>query len=460
MSHNPYIVGSPINNPVDFYGREEQVEYFFEKLSHPTSLPSMRVLGLRRSGKTSFLKYVAHRDTIKQYLDSLIPTVIAYVDLQQPIGTQQAFFQEVARAVFSALAPSLSPADQRALHPRFSCDYPFFDFRDWLETVPQISLAQNTAKRDVFYERVTLRKVLSTLAIDELRDKVCVDLGVDVDDLVGINYTKSKLIRALIEYYEHRQQFTYLVDYIHSEYAYRFRAMLPGQSASGTALSWRWVILLDEFERLSQPDNSPFDYDFFGGLRSLVGPFNLAWVTASHRDLDVLCPGGNNSPFFNIFHLTPIVMGPLERREADSLTREPARTVGVMFSQAEVAAIKGIAGPMPYLIQATACEWFDARQRTGIPVDVCQEQVLASLLAPNNLVNKLMCRLWQHLKEDERTCLRQVAHGDQPGEVSQHVKDQLVSFGLLLRTENDLNIAGTLLKRWINDHADTCEKGQ
>ena len=57
---SPYTIGVPVR-PVDFHGYEDQVVQFFRQCVFGPVLQPTRILGLRRSGKTSFLKYIASK---------------------------------------------------------------------------------------------------------------------------------------------------------------------------------------------------------------------------------------------------------------------------------------------------------------------------------------------------------------------------------------------------------------
>ncbi|MCA9916306.1 MAG: AAA family ATPase [Anaerolineales bacterium] len=75
-----YIVGHPIKHPADFYGRLEQTTRFFEIIGGRQA-QSVSVLGLRRAGKTSFLQYVAHPDTMAHYLPDPEAYTMIYLDM-------------------------------------------------------------------------------------------------------------------------------------------------------------------------------------------------------------------------------------------------------------------------------------------------------------------------------------------------------------------------------------------
>lgn len=57
MQGNPFIYGNPISDPRQFFGRSREVEQIFGRL-HNAEFESSSVVGERRMGKTSLLKYL------------------------------------------------------------------------------------------------------------------------------------------------------------------------------------------------------------------------------------------------------------------------------------------------------------------------------------------------------------------------------------------------------------------
>ncbi|NJN55658.1 MAG: ATP-binding protein, partial [Anaerolineae bacterium] len=53
----PYIVGHPVQNPTDFYGRQRQISQLFE-IINAVQPQSANIIALPHSGKTSFLRYI------------------------------------------------------------------------------------------------------------------------------------------------------------------------------------------------------------------------------------------------------------------------------------------------------------------------------------------------------------------------------------------------------------------
>lgn len=58
LEASPFITGAPIHHPRHFFGRERQLKRCFALLKHHP-LQNMAIMAPRRSGKTSFLRYLA-----------------------------------------------------------------------------------------------------------------------------------------------------------------------------------------------------------------------------------------------------------------------------------------------------------------------------------------------------------------------------------------------------------------
>lgn len=99
----PYVVGPPIENPVDFYGRQNEINCFFAHLNG-TQLHPLEVVGLWRSGKTSFLKYVSHPDIIRDNAGKARQILVAYVDLQSGVAGTGDFYSLVAKSLLRVLS--------------------------------------------------------------------------------------------------------------------------------------------------------------------------------------------------------------------------------------------------------------------------------------------------------------------------------------------------------------------
>ena len=454
---SPYIVGPPVSGP-HFYGRCSQVSQFFDMLRGPILQP-LRVLGLRRSGKTSFLLHVAHPAVIGPALQGdPHTTVIVYVNLQG-IQTPSGFYLAVADAVANGIPSARVPK-------AFST---FRSFSKWLESILAPPARSGAGAPKTVRTAAGTRSALSKLReditryfdIEELRT-LCFDLGVDYDNLRGEG--KAAKVRELVVFLDRRDRIPKLVrkcSKLRPNVSWKY-ALGVGQKAAATRpsrqsklLRLRLVVLLDEFEELTR--SPEFDVSFFGGLRALVtalSPELFTWVTVSYKDLyalsQPLASDDRTSPFFNIFHPTPIILGPLEPEEIERLICEPAKSKKIVLSPQEVRAIQVIAGAMPYLLQATAEQWFLLRATNpDLPVDQCREEVLARLGDPSSLIWNQLGRYWRHLSGPEQACLRQAALGTLSPGTSLAVTQKLERFGMLYQENDCPKVAGEVFRRWI-----------
>ena len=114
---NPYISGPPIQDPKNFYGRHEAVNRIFAMLSGP-QLQSLMLLGLRRAGKTSLMKYVTHPQIMAAILPRSEDHIVAYVNLEADVRMPADFYRLVAQRILESArqVPSLHSA-MLAAHP-------------------------------------------------------------------------------------------------------------------------------------------------------------------------------------------------------------------------------------------------------------------------------------------------------------------------------------------------------
>lgn len=78
---NPFTFGNPITEPDRFFGRRREVEQVFSRLRNPEH-ESSSIVGGRRVGKTSLLKYLAHPDVRRRFDLDPERYIFIYVDLQ------------------------------------------------------------------------------------------------------------------------------------------------------------------------------------------------------------------------------------------------------------------------------------------------------------------------------------------------------------------------------------------
>jgi hypothetical protein len=99
-----YIVGHPIKNPADYYGRYNQIIRFYEIIGG-TQGQSLSILGVRRAGKTSFLQYVANKDVMERYLNHSSDYTMIYIDVSS-CKTPADFYQRLLMRLKNAFGNS------------------------------------------------------------------------------------------------------------------------------------------------------------------------------------------------------------------------------------------------------------------------------------------------------------------------------------------------------------------
>jgi len=125
---------------------------------------------------------------------------------------------------------------------------------------------------------------------------------------------------------------------------------------------YRLILLFDEFDRVTR--NARFDADFFAFLRSLASHHNVAYLTATTRDLQQLCHTEeiSDSPFFNIF--SSLYLGPMTPDEAQELIRVPsAETPFPLEEHADL--ILELGGYFPFFLQMACSAVFERLLEDG-----------------------------------------------------------------------------------------------
>jgi len=216
----------------------------------------------------------------------------------------------------------------------------------------------------------------------------------------------------------------------------------------------RVVLLMDEFDQLRTSD---FGQEFMTELRALasIWDYELGYVTASYWDLYRL---GNfvglplTSPFYNIFHPTPIYLSGLSADELDDLVRVPARRVGIAADDEDVAYVRHIAGSLPFFVQATAAVWLLYKQRGHQPDERDVTRRLASELGP------YFEQWWRNFNDVERGVLAAVA-GEKPVSRLPYSEaettaatERLRHYGLIASTGGQLWADSLLFRQWLQEY--------
>ena len=130
---NPFSFGNPIKDPARFYGRREDLRQIVNRL-RSSAHESTSIVGERRIGKTSLLKYLETPEVAAQF--GLPPTeyCMVYIDFQGLTDiTPERFWQRVLTKIERSIClPKLTPEIQRV---REMGDFDLFDLEDLFERI-------------------------------------------------------------------------------------------------------------------------------------------------------------------------------------------------------------------------------------------------------------------------------------------------------------------------------------
>jgi serine/threonine protein kinase len=182
---------------------------------------------------------------------------------------------------------------------------------------------------------------------------------------------------------------------------------------------FRLVLILDEFEIVTKNPNFPLD--FFSFLRYLANHYNVAYLTSSERDLQVLCHTKeiSDSPFFNIFSTLRLTV--FRPEEAEALVRIPSDRVGKPLGP-YTEQILDLSGLFPFFIQMAcshAIEYLDDHPDAKAPD-------FAEVRRRFYEEAKLHYRyIWEGFDEHERSTALRVASGKSLPDSLRHVREEL-----------------------------------
>lgn len=127
----PYTVGHPVQSFADFYGRQRQITQLFEIIggAHPQSA---NIIGLPRSGKTSFLRHIAHPTVLVRHVRHPERMVMVYVDMTSCKTPGQFYYRILTQLkmslgqVHTGFLWKESPPEQTSIYDveAFLCHFP------------------------------------------------------------------------------------------------------------------------------------------------------------------------------------------------------------------------------------------------------------------------------------------------------------------------------------------------
>ena len=219
------------------------------------------------------------------------------------------------------------------------------------------------------------------------------------------------------------------------------------------------VLLMDAFEAVC--GNPNFGTEFYSGLRSLAIHNNLAFVTASRRDLVEISPLDEvrSSPFFNIF--ATFDLPSFASVEIDELLSQTLTGTGVSFSQEDIERTIQLTGPHPHFLQMGFWSLFDSHQRHLDSAKRRDESVSTFL----RQAEPILRAYWQISSQEEKIVLavlalledseREQEHPGLPEEIEQwygqaiNMLDLLVRRGLVKRTDDTHSLFSSAFSKWI-----------
>ena len=121
------IVGHPITNPANFFGRTRQINHFFDLVLSERPLESRFIVGVRRSGKTSFLRYISNKHVIAEKSGARQQeAIIVYVNLEENINDPGDFYRNITAKIVESLTHN-----PQSFTPLLKDAPTFADFYTW-----------------------------------------------------------------------------------------------------------------------------------------------------------------------------------------------------------------------------------------------------------------------------------------------------------------------------------------
>jgi DNA-binding winged helix-turn-helix (wHTH) protein len=98
---NPFVLGKPIKDPADFYGRAHELRALFESVAN---MQPVALVGEHRCGNTSLLYQMQHETVRARYLDAADNEQFLFVFLTAQLAAEgpEAFYRRLARALEKA----------------------------------------------------------------------------------------------------------------------------------------------------------------------------------------------------------------------------------------------------------------------------------------------------------------------------------------------------------------------
>jgi hypothetical protein len=218
-----------------------------------------------------------------------------------------------------------------------------------------------------------------------------------------------------------------------------FSKFIRRQSEEG----WKFILCFDEFERMC--GNPHFDDDFFGYLRSLAYNYNLAYVTASRRNLYELCLDQDikTSQFWNIF--TTRNLGLMTKDEAIELATVPFTRAGGHIRERESEFILEFAGTHPLFVQIACYHLFAMKKEKG-KLDGLDYDLWRDDFHSDSLLHFKYA--WRRLSRQEQRALRSLAEENKP-QLRAEVVKSLQAQALITDTSGTLSLSSGAFRTFV-----------
>jgi serine/threonine protein kinase len=179
------------------------------------------------------------------------------------------------------------------------------------------------------------------------------------------------------------------------------------------------AILLDEFETITRNPN--FDLEFFSFLRYLANHYNVAYLTSSARDLQVLCHTKeiSDSPFFNIF--STLRLTAFRQEEAEELIRVPSERVGHPLAPYSAQLID-LAGLFAFFLQIACSHAIEYLEERPSAEELDMNEIRSRFLEEARLHYRY---IWEGFDTHERSAVLRVAKGKGVPDALRHVLEDL-----------------------------------
>lgn len=196
------------------------------------------------------------------------------------------------------------------------------------------------------------------------------------------------------------------------------------------------IVLFDEFDAITT--NKVFSLDFFSFLRSAANNYDVAYITSSARELQVLCHTDQiaDSPFFNIF--TNIYLRPFSVEEATLLIKEPSSVAGIAL-EPYIKDIFSLAGYFPFFLQMACSNYFDHILENGNFID--SKRIEESFLDEAGVHFRY---IWEHMGEAEREVINSFIAGQPRPKAREHVFEELRRAGYFIEEGNSARLFSRL----------------